>query len=391
MADPIARIDTYLFEAPRDEPYLGPLAGGEAATPKGYVVRAGNRTVYPTCDRAVVVRVTTASGEAGWGETYGLVAPGVIAELFDDLIIEFVRGEDALAPEPIHDRLYDLMRVRGYTGGFWLDALAALDIALWDLTARARGLSLCAALGGTPDTGVAAYVSGLPGSSRQDRVAVAEHWAAQGFSRFKMALAAGLDDLPGEYDALYGALGADLEVAVDLHWRRGAADALALCAAIADRRPWYVEAPCLPEDIAGLRAVCRATDVPVAVGEEWRTVHDATLRLDTGIAIVQPEMGHTGVTQFRRIADAAVAAGKMIMPHATIGMGIFLTASLHAAAAVGAQCHEFQHSIMTRNAAFLDAALSCRQGAYQLPAGPGLGVTPSTEGARHLSLLRTSK
>src|SRR3546814_2115746 len=52
------------------------------------------------------------------------------------LLGPFVVGRDPLDAAVIHDDLYDLMRVRGYTGGFYLDALAAIDIALWDLAGK---------------------------------------------------------------------------------------------------------------------------------------------------------------------------------------------------------------------------------------------------------------
>jgi len=98
-----------------------------------------------------------------------------------------------------------------------------------------------------------------------------------------------------------------------------------------------------------------------------------------GFAIVQPEMGHTGITQFLRIAHLAEACHVRIIPHATIGIGLFLAASLHASAALaGVIGHEYQHSIMDRNLRFLDQqGMACATGAYTLPEGPGLGVTPS--------------
>lgn len=99
-------------------PYLGALRPGEVVNPNGYVVRKGNRTVYPTFDRSVLVRMTTKSGTVGWGETYGIVAPGAVAALINDLLAGFVVGRNASDPSAIYDDLYDMMRVRGYTGGF---------------------------------------------------------------------------------------------------------------------------------------------------------------------------------------------------------------------------------------------------------------------------------
>ena len=129
---------------------------------RGYIVRRGNRTVYPTSDRTVVVRVTTESGVIGWGETYGIVAPQAAMAIINDLLGPFVVGRDPRDVGVIHEDLYDLMRVRGYTGGFYLDALAAIDIALWDICGRLAGLPLVKLLGGQRHARLPAYVSGLP-------------------------------------------------------------------------------------------------------------------------------------------------------------------------------------------------------------------------------------
>lgn len=75
MNSPIATVEVFTLTQPRKVPYLGALRDGEVVNPNGYIVRKGNRTVYPTFDRSVLVRMTTGAGTVGWGETYGIVAP----------------------------------------------------------------------------------------------------------------------------------------------------------------------------------------------------------------------------------------------------------------------------------------------------------------------------
>lgn len=274
MNDRVTRVEAFTLTLPRETAYLGPLRPDEAPNARGYLVRRGNRTVYPAFDRWILVRIEAAQGVVGWGETYGIVAPGAVLALIADLYADFVIGRDPCDPAAIHDDLYDLMRVRGYTGGFTLDALAALDIALWD---------------------IAAPIAGLP-----------------------------------------------------------------------------------------LAQVGRSVQAAVAVGEERRTVHDMVPRLAVArIDIVQPEMGHTGVTEFMRIGALAHAHHVDVIPHATIGAGIFLAASLQCSAALpGVTAHEYQHSIFEPNRRLLDGGMDCAAGAYALPEGPGLGATPSPEALR---------
>jgi galactonate dehydratase len=96
------------------------------------------------------------------------------------------------------------------------------------------------------------------------------------------------------------------------------------------------------------------------------------------IAIVQPEMGHKGITNFIRIGALAAEHGIDVIPHATVGAGIFLAASLQASSTLKTlKGHEFQHSIFEPNRRLLFGDMDCREGRYHLPSGPGLGVKPS--------------
>jgi galactonate dehydratase len=381
----VAGVESFVLTLPRDDPYLGPLGPEEAVNAKGYFVRSSNRTVYPTFDRSVLVRVTSAEGAEGWGETYGLVAPGATTAIIDDLLADFVVGRDPFEAAAIHDDLYDLMRVRGYTGGFYLDALAAVDIALRDLAGQLSGRPLADLLGGRRRTSIPAYVSGLPAATLAERVAIASRWCARGFDAVKFADAVADSGPVTELSALRRELGAAVRIGVDLHWRYQPAEAIRVIREMEPYDPWFAEAPVAPEDVAAQAEVARAVGTPIALGEEWRTAYDAKLRFERGCpAIVQPEMGHTGPTEFLRIAALAHAEGITVMPHATIGAGIFLAASLHAAAAIDALgSHEFQHSILLQHRGLLDGPLECAEGAYTLPPGPGLGVRPGAE-VRHM-------
>jgi D-galactarolactone cycloisomerase len=132
-------------------------------------------------------------------------------------------------------------------------------------------------------------------------------------------------------------------------------------------------------DVGGLADIAAHVGVAIAAGEEWRTVYDARSRLEArAVSIVQPEMGHTGITQFMRIAHLAEAHHARIIPHATIGAGIFVAASLQASAAIlSLPWHEFQHSIFPRSAELMHGRLECAEGYFALPEGPGLGVKPN--------------
>ena len=219
---------------------------------------------------------------------------------------------------------------------------------------------------------------------------MAQNWQNKGFQAFKFALPAA-DKGPGEeLKALRKALGESALIACDMHWRRTRQEALSLIQEMAAYRPWYVEAPVLPEDIAGLAWVSQQANFSeLPLGEEWRTVFDAQLRIDRQAChIIQPEMGHTGITQFMRIAQYAQAHHLAIIPHATIGSGIFLAASLQASASLqGVMYHEYQHSLFGHFRHYTGNKLSCESGVYTLPNGHGLGVEPSSDMKANMVLL----
>ncbi|MBL8835642.1 MAG: mandelate racemase/muconate lactonizing enzyme family protein [Alphaproteobacteria bacterium] len=385
-AETIERVETFIVSIPRDVPYLGALRAGESANERGYFVRKGNRTVYPRTDTSVLVKVTTKSGAVGWGETYGIVAPRAVAEIIDDLLGPLLIGRDPRDPVVLHEDQYDLMRVRGFFGGYYVDALAGVDIAVWDLAARLAGMPLVRLLGGMRHERIPAYVSGLPKPTLAERVALAQEWVAKGFDAVKFAAAVADDGEIAEMAALRAGLGAAPKIMVDLHWRYTALEAIKLIDRLNLHDLYFAEAACQPEDIDGQAHVAAAVRCSVALGEEWRTAFEYRPRfIRRCMDIIQPEMGHTGVTEFMKIGRMAETFHCRIIPHASIGIGVFQAASLHAAAALqNVPYHEYQHSIFDKNLRYVTGDMRCERGFFHLPGGVGHGVAPTDDVWKHV-------
>ena len=95
------------------------------------------------------------------------------------------------------------------------------------------------------------------------------------------------------------------------------------------------------------------------------------------MSIIQPEMGHIGISQFMQICRMANAFHMKVIPHASIGIGIFQAASLHASAALpNCPMHEYQHSVFDKNLRYVKTTMQCKEGAFVMPEGPGLGIEP---------------
>lgn len=370
----IAHVETFYVRVPR--PLV--LHMGHAVKPnaQGYLIDPDNGTIYPADDRTLLIRITCEDGMVGWGETYGIVAAGVVRELVRDVIAPFLLGKDPLNVQRIWEALYNMMRVRGYTTGFWLDALAAVDIALWDLCGKRLGQPVHKLLGGAARHRIPAYITNIQGADEAAKLEAISAQYAEGYRSFKVHATTAFDPV-----ALIRAMRekhADIEIMLDLHWCFTAAEAGAIAKQIEPYRIAFLEAPCRTEDIDGLARLAASTSIPIAVGEEWRTVYDAYARLKTGaVAVVQPEMGRTGITQFMRICQLAEVHHARIAPHATIGFGVFMAASLQASAAVESlSFHEVQNQFFPRYLPHFATAMKCEAGYYTLPMEPGMGIAP---------------
>ena len=375
----ISSVETFIISIPRQTPYLGPLGPGEFINSRGYLIRKGNRSIYPDSDMSVLVKVTAEDGTVGWGETYGIVAPDAVTSIIDDVLGPVTIGRDPRDAMVIQEDLYDMMRVRGFFGGYYMDAIAGVDIAIWDLFGKLVKQPVVELLGGQRMESIPVYVSGLPAATLEARLQMAQDFKARGFDAFKYAAAVSHEGIVNEMRVLREGLGPGVKLMVDLHWKFSAQEAIQLIGQLEPYRPYFVEAPCQPEDIEGQAHVGASIRVPLALGEEWRTVYEVRPRLERrAMSIIQPEMGHTGISQFMQIARMANAFHVKVIPHASIGIGIFQAASLHATAALpNCPMHEYQHSVFDRNLQYVNTSMRCEAGAFILPEGPGLGTEPN--------------
>lgn len=373
----IARVETFyvrISKPPRL--HMGRML---EANEQGYLIDPDNGTIYPVDDRTLLLKITCEDGTVGWGETYGIVAAQAVRELVIDVIAPFLRGKDPLDVQAHWQSLYNMMRVRGYTTGFWLDALAAADIALWDLCGKLLGQPVAKLLGGGLRSRLPAYITSIAGTSLQERLEEVGRLHSKGFVGFKVHAATSFDpvELIREMRARFDGI----DIMLDLHWCFTASEAIAIARQIEPYRVAFLEAPCYTEDIDGLARVGAATSIPIAGGEEWRTVYEAHQRLKSGtLGVIQPEMGRSGITQFLRICRLAEVHHVRVAPHATVGFGVFMAASLHASCATQMLgMHECQNNFFDQHLPMFDTTMSCADGFYTLPSGVGLGIEPKPE------------
>jgi L-alanine-DL-glutamate epimerase-like enolase superfamily enzyme len=319
--------------------------------------------VYSTCIEQLLVKVTAENGEHGWGEVQAPVVPDVPRRLIQDMLGPMVLGMDPLKTDEIWKRMYESMNIRGHFLGFMIDAMAGIDIALWDLKGKLLSESVATLLGGRQREQLSAYVTGGD----------LEHFD-QGFGGIKVGVH-GADDLPLSIDL--DRAPSPAAVKVDNHWRfKSAHEAIRVNRRLEELGLGFIEAPLPPEDIDGAARVATALDVPVALGESLRTTHDFKIRLDReAFDIGQPDINRTGITEGRRIADLLDEHGRPTAPHVGGSLGVAMAATWQLSAAIsnfGIQEH--QHARFEASNGFLDPELSIEDGDLVVPEGPGLGI-----------------
>ena len=370
----IVDVTTHVIRLRPPEAYLGPRpAGGESVA--AYYVRPPWRSLYSDLFETLLVRITTDDGLVGWGEALAPVAAEVPAAIIDRMLGPALIGADPQRVRPLWTHLTGLMRERGHLVGHQADALAGVDIALWDLAGKAAGLPVHALLGGAFRDEVPTYVSGLPRSTDPERAALAADWVAQGVRRIKLHLGNGVDADLATFDAI-AAVHPDLRVAVDAHWAYDLADALRLGRGLDERRAWFLEAPMEPEDIAGHRELAAGIITPVAVGEALRNRYEFREWITArALDLCQPDVGRTGITELMAIAELAAAHHLPVAPHHSVGLGVAVAAGIHVSAAIDAMpSFEFQPGTMTVASRILARDLPGGPVSFPVPDGPGLGV-----------------
>jgi len=377
----IEKIEAIVVSIPQEKAYLE--SEKTDYNQYGFRISEHNRTIYPMKHESLLVKVTDEAGIVGWGEAFGVIRAQVTKEIVEKIIGPFVIGRFATDVKVINEDLYDMMRVRGAFSGFYNDAIVGIDIAIWDLLGKQLDLPLSSLIGGCRREKIPCYISGLPQQTTEERIRFALDCRNNGFTGFKIPLVYHDNDADelDEFRQLREALGPKVDLMIDMHWKYTAHEALRKIQNFNAYNLYFAEAPVKPEDIEGQAFVTAHCGVPVALGEEFANVYPFATRFrQQCMSIVQPEMGHTGITQFLRIADMAKAFNCKVMPHATIGLGLFLTASLICVSSLNnSGYHEFQPSIFYDKLQFLKGNVKCENGHYTVPKGPGIGVEPDWE------------
>jgi len=257
----------------------------------------------------IVVEIETDDGTVGTGWMGSLgFAPELLSRFVDVQFADALPGRDPFATEAI---AADLRRRTIYYGELGMSAWprSAIDVALWDIKAKAAGVPLYRLLGGD-ERSVPAYASSMDATrERGELAALHGAYADEGFSAFKTKLG---DESPEEAAARVAevreAVGPGADVFVDANQAWTVKEAIATVEAIDEHDVGWVEEPIPEFDIDGNARVANRIDPPLATGEMFYRPERFRYFLERGaMELAQPDLirsgGVSGQMEIARLAD----------------------------------------------------------------------------------------
>ena len=360
---------------------------GDVGDPEYLVNDDFRYSIYGTRHQTVIVRIETDAGIVGYGEGQSPISPETTKSIVETALRPMLMGRDALDSSALWYRMYSAMRERGHQTGFYPDALAAVDIALWDIRGKVVGLPVYKLLGGAFRERVTVY-NGVSATTPAEAALEAKGHADAGYGGVKLHIRGSVSETAQVAEAVRDAVGPGVKIMVDVHTCHTVSSAIALGRRLEAIDAAWLESPLVPEDIGGLVELSRALDVPVASSEWTRTRWDLREAFERrAFDIAMPDIARTGLTEGMAIAGLADTYNIPVAPHVGGGGIVSIAASIHYSAAIP-NFFIMEHN---RNAYPLRGRIASGQpevvaGEFPLPNRPGLGIEVNDEALAEYSV-----
>lgn len=334
---------------------------------------------------ALVIRVSTDAGIVGWGEVDGCpaVTQAIIDAPYSHTMVTGLKslliGENPLETTRLWEKMYRATIFYG-RGGAVLQAMAGIDIALWDIKGKALDKPIVELLGGAMRDRMRVYSSNMFQFELSDTLDRARHAVDTGHTGVKFGWEPFGRDAKEDLRmvaAVRDVLGDDIDFMLDVGMAWDAKTAIQRARSFEPYGLYWIEEPLHPDDYAGYGKVSNAATQHIAAGEEECSLTGFRRLIDEGdVDVVQVDLTRTGFTQAIQIADHARARGKKVCNH-NFTTDINTAASLHFLCAIdNALVMEYcvEPGEISRNLALEPVRIA--DGYAHLPDGVGLGVEP---------------
>jgi L-rhamnonate dehydratase len=337
---------------------------------------------------ALLVKVTTDAGVVGWGEVDGCppVAKAVIEAGYSHTQVNGLRaillGEDPMDTNRLWNKMYQQTLYYGRSGAT-IQAMAGVDIALWDIKGKALGQPIVSLLGGALRDKMRVYSSNMFQFTVEATVERAKRAIDTGHTAVKFGWEPFGKDAATDLryvEAIRKAIGEDNDFMLDVGLAWDAKTTLQRARLFEPYRLFWIEEPLHPDDYGGYAKVSRGCLQHIAAGEQECSVVGFERLIDEGgIDIVQIDLTRCGFTQAMRVAALAQRRGRKVCNH-NFTTDINTAASLHFLCAIeNALVMEYcvEPSEISRRLAKRPVVIE--EGYAHLPQDPGLGVEPNEE------------
>lgn len=343
-----------------------------------------------------LVKVSTDAGICGYSdmETCATVAKACVdaprwsqeegMECFDGLG-SLIVGQNPLEVERLWYRMYRGSIYYGRRGAA-IQAISAIDIALWDICGKFWGQPIHILLGAKWRDKVRAYGSTLFRPTPAAMKDAVKAYVDEGFTALKFGWGVFGKDPWLDVQLVEAAreeLGPRKDLLVDTGWfvERTAKEAIQVVRSLEPYRPFLVEELLHPEDYDGYRRVSDTVETRIACGEQEATEWGFEQLIERGgVDVVQPDLTRCGgFTVARKIVHMADRANRLVIPHSW-SSDLLTAASLHLIAFQRrAAFVEFSTSQGPLSRMLVKEPLRLEDGYVRVPEGPGLGVEVNDE------------
>ena len=368
----ITNVEAIALAAPFEK-----IFGGLDKVPSHILRPAANQVTHPRLGQATtIVRITTDEGIVGIGEALGLPTPEITAMIVSRHLKRLLLGQDPRDTGVLWESMHGSLR--SHRLGFAVNAIAGVDLALWDIKGKALGLPIHQVLGGAFRDRIPVYASPVPFmATAEDSAREASAFMERGFRAIKLKIGRGIESDLAHVAATRAAIGPEVDLLLDVNCGYDVPTAITFSREVVQYRPYWLEEPVEPANVEGLAEIRRRADLRIATGENEQSVFGVRdLLLANATDVLMPNIGKAGgLTECVRIAELARAFHVHIAPHG-VGSGIAIAAALQFCAAIpNLLKYEYNQLLNPLREAVVKERLDLRDGMLMVPTGPGLGVT----------------
>ena len=309
--------------------------------------------------------------------------------LIEELVAQFVIGENPFNTERIWDRMYATRHDFRHPSLYATPVISAIDMALWDIAGKSANQPIYNLLGGKYHEQLRAYAY-MPGGAFKDNPEEAGEVAVrvleEGNTACKLDPFTPMYPIPRDialweiehaakiFESIRNAVGNKLEVGIGTHGQLATYSAIRVADYLEQYHPFWFEEPVPPENIDEMARVAAHTSIPIATGERLVTKYEFLQVLEKKAAqIIQMDVGQCGgITEAKKIASIAEAHYAMIAPHMYCGPIAASAAIQIDTCSPNFLIQEFNQGPLHKT--IFKEPIVFENGYITPPTGPGLGI-----------------